>query len=59
MLKEFNCFREGSKLKLLDVGALGDNFRKESSLIDATAIDLNSCHPAVKQVTGSLHFRFS
>ncbi|XP_022089892.1 25S rRNA (adenine(2142)-N(1))-methyltransferase-like isoform X1 [Acanthaster planci] len=41
-LKELNIRKEkGTKLKLLDVGALDNHYRKQKKWIDCTAIDLN------------------
>eukprot|EP00123_Amoebidium_parasiticum_P021475 comp68058_c0_seq1/m.48061 comp68058_c0_seq1/g.48061 ORF comp68058_c0_seq1/g.48061 comp68058_c0_seq1/m.48061 type:complete len:303 (-) comp68058_c0_seq1:411-1319(-) len=41
---------EGRKIRLLDIGALGENYAKEKAWIECTAIDINSQHPFVKEI---------
>ena len=40
-------FQDGTKLKLLDVGALDLNYRGQEKTIEATAIDLNPQNPKI------------
>jgi 25S rRNA (adenine2142-N1)-methyltransferase len=42
--------KEGRSLRLLDVGALGENYATCRAWIDTIAIDLHSCHPVVQKV---------
>ena len=45
------------KLRLLDVGALGENYRAHNGWMDVMAIDLHTCHPAVTEVRMGLCVR--
>jgi hypothetical protein len=43
------------KISLLDIGALSENYHKERSWVDVTAIDLNAQDPFVRQIVRRLY----
>jgi 25S rRNA (adenine2142-N1)-methyltransferase len=48
-LKRLNIVKNGTKLRLLDVGAITDKYSQHSQYLDYVSIDLHPMHPAVKK----------